>query len=70
MGISATASIVTYNRSDIIRGVLESVCNSKTSFPFHATVIDNNSSDRTLDIVAEYPKIEIIKSPQNIGYGG
>ena len=69
MGISATASIVTYNSSDTIRGVLESVSKSETSFPFHATVVDNASSDDTLNIVKEYPEIEIIEAPGNIGYG-
>jgi glycosyltransferase involved in cell wall biosynthesis len=50
-----TACILTYNHEDWIRTCLESL----RSAVDRIIVIDGGSKDRTLDIIAEYPKAEV-----------
>ncbi len=65
-----TASIVTFNNSDEIRGVLNAIQQSRSEYEIETYVVDNNSADGTLDIVKnEYPNIRIIENKENLGYG-
>jgi len=50
---SATIAIVTYNRSHLLRGLLESII-AMDPKPGHVVVIDNASSDDTTDVVESY----------------
>ncbi len=60
--------IVTYNSEPWIRRNLESLCNSKALA--HVIVVDNASSDSTLQIVRdEFPSVELIASTTNGGFG-
>ncbi len=60
--------IVTYNSEPWIRRNLESIYSSKV--PAHVIVVDNASSDSTLQIVRdEFPSVELIASPTNDGFG-
>ena len=60
--------IVTYNSEPWIRRNLESLCNSKV--PVHVIVLDNASSDSTLQIVRnEFSSVELIACPTNNGFG-
>jgi glycosyltransferase involved in cell wall biosynthesis len=43
--------IPTYNRGDFLKNTIESVFASKPALPFHLTIIDNNSSDGTEQLV-------------------
>ena len=50
---SATIAIVTYNRSHLLRGLLESIITMEPK-PGHVVIIDNASSDDTTAVVESY----------------
>lgn len=46
--------ISTYNRCDALAGAIESVLSQESPGPqYEVILVDNNSSDRTRDVVAE-----------------
>ncbi|MDQ3929646.1 MAG: glycosyltransferase family 2 protein [Chloroflexota bacterium] len=62
--------IVNYNTRELLDTCLESVFASQTSFPFHVLVVDNRSSDGSLELVAQkYPQATMISSDRNGGFG-
>ena len=64
-----SVSIVTYNSEKDIRGVLDSLSASDCRSDCTVTVVDNGSTDRTLEIItSEYPDVTVIHSA-NRGYG-
>ena len=61
--------IVSYNTRDLLRICLRSLYASEGDFTFHVTVIDNDSSDGSLDMVrAEYPQAHTVAAPHNGGF--
>lgn len=70
--------IVSWNVRDLLRGCLTSLIADLPSPPAplpggegsaHIVVVDSASSDGTPDMVhAEFPQVELIASPDNIGY--
>lgn len=59
--------IVTYNHEEFIGECLKSIISE--NFP-EVIVVDNNSTDNTINIVESfYPKVKIIKNSINIGFG-
>lgn len=63
-----TASIVTYNNSNEISNILKSLY--ETGINIDITVVDNFSSDETVNIVKEkFPSVNIIQLGKNIGFG-
>ena len=65
-----SASVVTYNNEKEIRGVLNSLVNSDCVNLMDIFVVDNCSTDKTVEIIEEeYPQIRLIRSPKNGGYG-
>lgn len=60
--------IVTYNGSKWIRKCLQCLINN--TIKTDIMVLDNNSSDNTLDVIDPFlDKIELIKLPSNLGFG-
>lgn len=65
-----SASIVTYNNEKEIKGVLDSLITSTIKDILEIYVVDNCSSDKTLDIVRNrYKNVNIIEMETNVGYG-
>lgn len=65
-----SACVVTYNSSDEIRNVLNSLVNSSIKENIDVYVVDNNSSDKTnLIIEKEFPEVHLIKMKENVGFG-
>lgn len=61
--------IITYNGSKWIKKCLEHLLESVTDTDI--MVIDNNSSDKTLEVLDPFLKnIELIRLPSNLGFGG
>lgn len=61
--------IVTYNGSKWIRQCLNSVYSS--SIVPHCIVVDNNSSDDTVEIIRKhYSEVELVQTKSNLGFGG
>src|SRR5579862_2754207 len=51
--------IPTFNRADMLRECLESVVRSTASCDWRVTVIDNNSSDNTKDVVKTFDNARV-----------
>ena len=67
--LKLSASIVTYNSIGDIRGVLDSLRQSDCADQCVVTVVDNGSTDGTVELLErEYPEITLIRSG-NVGYG-
>lgn len=62
-----TVVIVTYNGEIWIKKNISSLLHS--SYPVSIIVVDNDSTDNTLAILATYKTIQIIKSTTNLGFG-
>ena len=61
-----TIIIVTYNSEAIIYNCLSNILLEKKEI----FVVDNNSSDKTLEIIANnFPAVKIIKNNNNLGFG-
>lgn len=62
--------IVTYNNENNILSVLECIYKYSENFIIETFVIDENSSDKTVDLVKNnFPQINLIVLPQNKGFG-
>jgi len=62
--------IVSYNEESFIRDCLSSVLDQDIpSDQYEVIVIDNNSTDRTLEIIRdEFPQVTLVESKVNLGY--
>lgn len=63
--------VVTYNRADMLRGLLDGL--TKLDQPADAVIVVNNAStDHTAQVLAEAitPNLQIIDSPENLGGAG
>lgn len=65
--IDVSFVIVTWNSENEIGNCLSSIY-SKVSCSFEVIVVDNNSSDTTLEIVKKFPKIKIIANSENLKF--
>lgn len=59
--------IVTFNGDIWIKKNISSLLNS--NYPVDIIVVDNASTDNTLEILTNFPKVEIIKNTTNLGFG-
>ena len=59
--------IVTYNGARWIDKNIPSLLDS--AYPVHIIVIDNKSTDNTLELLYRYSELDIIKSETNLGFG-
>jgi len=60
--------IVTWNSQDFIRACLDSIFSQEGVSP-EVFVVDNNSSDKTCEIIRKnYPQVDLIRNPVNLGY--
>ena len=60
-----------YNEARRIRGTLEQVCRFRASKPYavELIVVDDGSTDQTLQTVAEFPGIRLVRNDRNHGKG-
>jgi GT2 family glycosyltransferase len=64
---SVDISIVTWNSAKVIGSLLESL-RKQTLLPDHIFVVDNASTDQTLDICKRIPEVTLIPQTTNIGF--
>lgn len=61
--------IVSYNVSDLLRKCLDSVYTSEGGVRFQVCVVDNNSSDGSVEMVQDcFPQAALISNKENVGY--
>lgn len=62
--------IVNYNTRELLTGCLDSVFASRCRYPFHVTLVDNNSTDGSVELVrTQYPQVTLLESAHNGGFG-
>lgn len=68
---NVSISVVTYNSGRYIGGLLTSLVEHTKGVDYHIYVVDNGSTDSTLDIInqIESKQITVIKNDKNVGYG-
>lgn len=60
--------IVTYNGENWIKACLESILNS--TMPISVIVVDNNSSDKTVQIIKnDFKSVNLLEQKENLGFG-
>lgn len=65
-----TVVVVNYNGGDYLRGCLASLAH-QTFTNFETIIVDNASSDNSLDLIAERPaRLTILKQIENLGFAG
>lgn len=68
--IDLSIIIVTWNSAEYIRNCINSVRESCLNNKNEIVVVDNNSSDNTVEIIKnEYPEVTIIVNKNNVGFG-
>jgi len=61
--------IVNYNVEHHLRRCLQSIYRSTRGISFEVTVVDNNSTDGSVDMVKnEFPEVKLIENCQNLGF--
>lgn len=67
----ATVVIVNWNGERLLRGCLDALARQQTSAPFLTWVVDNASSDHSVDLLErEYPGVRVLKNTDNLGFAG
>ncbi len=63
--------VVNYNTAGLLRRCLRHLCDSQSPHPYTITVVDNASTDNSLQMLrVEYPAIHVVQSVQNRGFAG
>jgi GT2 family glycosyltransferase len=63
----ASVIIVTYNHEKYIQACLTSVL--KQNYPHEIIIVDNGSQDLTVQKTSNNPKVKVIETHANLGYG-
>ena len=64
--LAAAAVIVTYNSEDVVEACLEAIAEMAPGVA--AVVVDNASTDRTLELVRERAEVQVIANSENRGF--
>lgn len=63
--------IVSWNTKDLLRKCLQSIYQYKNNIQLEIFVVDNNSQDGSVDMVAkEFPEVKLIANKENKGFAG
>ncbi len=61
--------IVSFNVREQLRKNLESIFNSNVNFGFEVFVVDNNSVDKSVEMIKKYfPQVRLIENKNNLGF--
>lgn len=61
--------IVNYNTCDLTTQCINSIINTTHDLEYEIIVVDNDSKDRSKDVLSENPNIVFIESGSNLGFG-
>jgi len=57
--MNATVALLTLNADPWLRELLDGVVRQKTDFEYEILLIDSGSTDKTLEVAAEYPDVRL-----------
>src|SRR5690606_6381167 len=61
--------IVNYNKRELTLDALRSVYRSQTNYTFEVILIDNHSTDGSVEAIKEeFPQVTIIENQENVGF--
>jgi GT2 family glycosyltransferase len=67
----ATVVIVNWNGERLLRSCLDALARQQTSHPFLTWVVDNASSDSSVELLrTEYPDVRVLQNDDNLGFAG
>lgn len=68
--LDLTVIIVNWNVRELLKNCLESIYTQTREIAFEVIVVDNGSSDGSIDmVVREFPKVRLITNKENLGFG-
>lgn len=68
--VNVSGCIVTYNNIGTISDTLESLFNNTKNNNFKLFVVDNGSTDGTVEFIkTKYPQVELVETGKNLGFG-
>jgi len=68
---AVSVAILNYQRRDVLRRALQSVCTQQLDQPWEVIAIDNASTDGSADMVrAEFPHVQVVELAENMGAAG
>src|SRR3990167_8183617 len=68
--ILLSISIPTYNMKSLLKNCLNSIYKNNCNFKFEVIVVDNASSDGTIELIKkEFPNVKIIANVTNLYFG-
>ena len=66
--MDVTVGIITWNAKALLQQLLESIYNCITHVEFEVLIVDNGSTDGTIELLeSEFPKVRLIKNAVNEG---
>jgi GT2 family glycosyltransferase len=60
--------IVAYRSRKLLRDCLTSLYEHRPARPMHVVVVDNDSRDGTVEMLREFPEVEVIEPGRNLGF--
>lgn len=68
--IDISIIIVNYNVKEFVLNLLESIQKAKNSLSLEIFVVDNNSTDGSIEAISEkFPEVKLIVNKKNVGFG-
>lgn len=67
--IELSVIIVNWNGAEFVGKCLKSVFESKFNKPWEVIVVDNNSSDKSVEIIKQFSQVIAIENKENVGFG-
>lgn len=61
--------VVNWNGAEFVGKCLKSVFESTFDKPWEVIVVDNNSSDKSVEIIKQFPQVIAIENKENVGFG-
>ena len=60
---------INYNTRELLNSLVDFLDRAEFPFTYSITVVDNNSSDGSLESLADGPQVRIVANGENLGYG-
>jgi GT2 family glycosyltransferase len=60
---------INYNTKALVEKLIDFLLQARLPYSYSITVVDNNSSDGSLDAISSHPQVHIIRNDRNLGYG-